>query len=637
MVFTADVFNWTALTISYQGQSSGTFHTVKDVFTGLASTNGICILPKHLARDVPTVIFQHDGNVGSTLAATGNGTMLVVGNPARISEDFQKMHEQSVLHLHAQNSDGQHLMRAISVACNITFVNNSVFYSASEHNHRSLCTNSSSLNTVSFGMKSYLEGFVSSISFLLSKSEFFMGPLTCNSSNISLECLLSGSSETMLDEKSNVLYLSRNKFQVDYLTNKNSSEQLGFKHSKYDTLSLPEYTPSSVFSKTCGHVCDKCVRCFPSTFTDTNIMTSGQGDSVIVAFFPIHVSTQGGFCGQPNPAGFFASLAFLETIKSHSSTRNISGIQGVVFDSCGSLGEVTSVLHSLETCKFYFKEEVEGINISRSFAQSSIIGYINGFNSFSLPQGSNDKFSLNLHDFGYSTGIDFGQQFINNILAALSKIGWTVINVLVSDLEPFLTLSKLLNASPLSSKFCFVNQIVIHEDVILQEIDLGESLRSMNQTPASLLLTSFGDSILVLQNIRKHAQHMTTKSSLVLTQWNLAVDLNETVPYLDVIIKFTPVVNSVSQTTLNSLRSTFQSSQSVWSREFSNASLAAFLNSPELGVVVEAAEELVDSVEASYNTGASMRDANLGPTSLRVTALYADRNYESEVSENVHS
>lgn len=632
------VSNWTALAVAYRGQGSETERVVRELFKLQAFEKGVCVLPAS-SNSVPLVMFHPDsisGDLNLTPLPAEYRTVLFVGEAAcayaqTISAMFTD--QQFILFL-CPSSGRWSLVEGVINTCNSTSINYDTVYQNQEF--QDACLNFISLNLTAHNVKSFTENFFSSISFLISLTYDFSYKSLCNESRSTLECLLFGNAYTVLDDSSNLIHTTANTFEMQYSNKNNETKNEGYlvmNDSGY-TLFVPKVLPHQILNKSCGDLCYKCLSCYPSGISETKVMTSGDGDVFIVGFFPVHLSNKHGFCSEPNPAGYAAAVMFLEVIKSFYSNRsfwNTSTIQGVVFDSCASYNEVVTILHTLETCASSFKENVNGIQITKSLSQSSVVGYVDGMNDFDLSSLRGDKVLLSMQSFGYSTSVNFKKIFIENVLVTLSKIGWTVVNVIITNREPFLTFAQLLHSSPLSSSFCFADETVVRSGAVHQDHDLNETVRSKEKTPAYLMLTSYEDTVEFVKRRRVLADMTGSKVSLVLFPWNWHLrDMEDLWASIDVTIEFRASVEPASSNVTDSISKVLQSTPSPWRQEFHN-----FNTTPpsveNLSLIVEGVTSFLRSLDVT-SLGGNKEVVHVRQTGLNVTATYVTENYETDVS-----
>ncbi|XP_005089916.1 uncharacterized protein LOC101863945 [Aplysia californica] len=646
VLFISHLFNWTAVSVTSPGQPRSA-NGVMDVFQRLASENGLCVLPAYLSEDVPRIVFGHlhANTTPSQLSSTSN--LFVEHVDVDVLESFERNSSTGADMLYLQSM--QYQWRQLAMMINSSCAQNSdVRNTTSSQNSSSsvdvfetfqLCSLEDSFQSFSSDTRAQIVHLVASISLLLSKSNIDLKTssfCTHTQSSSSVMCLMFDPRLYRLDLNTNTVELVEELYRIRDVSGLDLSQRSKSVQMRGHTLLLPINLTDYVGRESCGNLCRYCARCLPSKMSDMTIMTSGEGELYVLGLFPIHKISPDGQCNLANPIGYAESVVFVDEFKKQQALLPSVGrrnIAAVVFDTCGSTAHAYTVINQVDSCDFTFQESQERRPI---FIQpDSVVGIIESENDFGDTFVSNSKFRLVLDESGFSTSADLPITFIDNVLATLAHLQWTVINVIVSEDSEMLKLSEYLKTANSARTFCFVIHLVLPSSEDGLQV-INRAFAGVTKTSVFLLLTTPRDTQELLHHLRVHADAKAVRLQYIFTPWNEKLheypDVEES---SDTNIVFRSSSLSSSSPVVNV--SLIKTSVNPWSSEFANSStgLETLLedgdHSEKFDVVQAMVQQLLPQLNSFNHPDKDFSSLVLTSTKLDVVAFYANGRTKAEL------
>ncbi|XP_046340819.2 uncharacterized protein LOC124121790 [Haliotis rufescens] len=284
--------------------------------------------------------------------------------------------------------------------------------------------------------------------------------------------------------------------------------------TKHGRLQLPLSLPEMFYNSHCHGFCSECVKCKPLITSNERVVVE-EGTLYIVGVFPIHKSTSGVACADPNIPGFRAAQAFTAAVGQINSTGLTKDLPAgvsigwVMFDSCGDTTWFERKHHEIDTCLYKYKDANEKDVIVQP---ARTIAYINLGGNRNPPTSSPTAIVSN---YGIGMNGEAAQYYIEAVISTLLKVKWTYVSLIHSNDDHSSNMLDLLNQKLPQTPICFDRVYNISKAV-----PASSAMRKATaDTETVILLTNTTDTEIILASLSPSGR----KYRLVMFTWNVGV------------------------------------------------------------------------------------------------------------------
>ncbi|XP_046561110.1 uncharacterized protein LOC124270135 [Haliotis rubra] len=281
--------------------------------------------------------------------------------------------------------------------------------------------------------------------------------------------------------------------------------------TKHGSLQLPQFLPEMFYNSHCHGFCSGCDICKPIITSNERVVVQ-EGTLYIVGVFPIHKSTSGVACADPNIPGFRVAQAFTAAVGRINSTGLVKDLPAgvsigwVMFDSCGDTTWFERKHHEIDTCLYKYKDANEKdviIQPARTIAYINLDGNRN-------PETSQPTAIVS--NFGIGMEGQAAQYYTEAVISTLIKVKWTYVSLIHSNDDHSSNILGLLNKKLAQTSICFDRVYNI------TTISASEAMRKATaETETVILLTNTTDTEIILASMTPSGR----KYRFVMFTWNV--------------------------------------------------------------------------------------------------------------------